>query len=288
MNYLLEMKAFYDRLEVKPLSSSAIALWYALMHINNKTGWTEEFSVPVTVLSLKSGLSDRSLSNARNELKTKGYIDSKSRSGNRSAVYKINRLSAKFADSSSDSSSDTPSDSLSDSTSGSPSALYKQNKTKQKKDKDRFSNRTSEYTYEFEQFWSLYPRKVAKKRTWDLWRRRLQTSKPEGQATAEQMLQAAKNYATYCEENRTETQYIKHPSTFLSDKLDYQDWLEPVKEQTPNPAEQSRQKVFDMHKAIDTWIDAGFDPDRDKQAFKTWISKGANPNELKYLRATND
>jgi hypothetical protein len=104
MNYLLEMKAFYDRLEVKPLSSSAIALWYALMHINNKTGWTEEFSVPVTVLSLKSGLSERSISNARNELKTKGYIDFKSRSGNRSTVYKINRLSAKFADSSSDSS----------------------------------------------------------------------------------------------------------------------------------------------------------------------------------------
>jgi hypothetical protein len=288
MNYLLEMKAFYDRLEVKPLSSSAIALWYALMHINNKTGWTEEFSVPVTVLSLKSGLSDRSLSNARNELKTKGYIDFKSRSGNRSAVYRINRLSAKFADTPSNSPSDTPSDSLSDSTSGSPSALYKQNKTKQKKDKDRFSNRTSEYTHEFEQFWSLYPRKVAKKRAWDLWRRRLQTSKPEGQATPEQMMQAAKNYATYCEEKRIETQYIKHPSTFLSDKLDYQDWLEPVKEQTPNPAEQSRQKVFDMHKAIDTWIDAGFDPDRDKQAFKTWISKGANQHELNYSRATND
>lgn len=128
MNYIKEINAFYDRLELNSLSSSAIALWFALMHINNKAAWTAEFTVAVSVLSVKTGLSERTISNARNELKQKGYIDFRSRKGNQSAVYKIFSLlaidaekeSKKFylqeinADSLSDNVSDNRSDSLSD------------------------------------------------------------------------------------------------------------------------------------------------------------------------------
>lgn len=39
MNYIAELKAFYDRLELNPAPSPAIALWHALMSIANKTGW---------------------------------------------------------------------------------------------------------------------------------------------------------------------------------------------------------------------------------------------------------
>ncbi|WP_352404487.1 helix-turn-helix domain-containing protein [Sporanaerobacter acetigenes] len=89
MNYIKELNAFYDWLETNSLSTSAIALWHALMHINNKTGWAEEFGVAASVLCIKTGLSDRTIRNARNELKQKGRIDWRSRKGNQSAIYKM-------------------------------------------------------------------------------------------------------------------------------------------------------------------------------------------------------
>lgn len=89
MNYMKELNAFYDWLETNSLSTSAIALWHALMHVNNRAGWIEEFGVATSVLCAKTGLSDRAVRNARNELKQKGRIEWKSRRGNQSAVYKI-------------------------------------------------------------------------------------------------------------------------------------------------------------------------------------------------------
>lgn len=127
MNYIKEINAFYNEIEVTPLSASAIALWHALLHICNRTGWKREFSVPVGTLSLKSGLSERSVSNARNELKTKGFIDFKSRGGNRAAVYQLVGLSANIADSLSDNHSGNASDTVSGNTSDNLSALFKQN-----------------------------------------------------------------------------------------------------------------------------------------------------------------
>jgi len=89
MNYIKELNAFYDWLETNSLSTSAIALWHALMNVNNKAGWAEEFGVATSVLCIKTGLSDRTVRNARNELKQKGRINWRSRKGNKSAMYKI-------------------------------------------------------------------------------------------------------------------------------------------------------------------------------------------------------
>ncbi|NIK12845.1 DnaD domain-containing protein [Alkalibacillus almallahensis] len=89
MNYLKEINAFYDQLELNPLSSSAIALWHTLMHINNKAGWKEQFTVAASVLCMKSGLKEGTFKKARNELKQKNYIDFMSRKGNQSAIYII-------------------------------------------------------------------------------------------------------------------------------------------------------------------------------------------------------
>lgn len=94
MNYLKEINAFYDQLELNPLSSSAIALWHTLMHINNKAAWKEQFTVAVSVLCMKSGLREGTFKKARNELKQKGYIEFYSRRGNQSAIYKIVPLSS--------------------------------------------------------------------------------------------------------------------------------------------------------------------------------------------------
>jgi DnaD/phage-associated family protein len=88
VNYIKEMNAFYDWLELNELSPSAINLWYALMHINNKAGWIETFTVAESVLCVKTGLTDRTLRKVRNELKQKRRIDFVSRKG-KAPVYKI-------------------------------------------------------------------------------------------------------------------------------------------------------------------------------------------------------
>ncbi|WP_052343609.1 DnaD domain protein [Bacillus massiliigorillae] len=124
MNYIKLINAFYDRLETNPLSTSAIALWHALVHVNNKAGWQREFSVAASVLCVKTGLSERTISNARNDLKVKGYIDFKSRKGNKSAIYLLVDLSEMIAN--------NVSYNLSDSSSDNVSTLNKQKETKPK------------------------------------------------------------------------------------------------------------------------------------------------------------
>ena len=92
MNYLAEIKAFYDRLELNPQPNTAIALWHALMSIANKAGWPDTFTVASSVLGLRSGLNASALKRARNKLATDGFIEWKSRGGNLAAQYKINSL----------------------------------------------------------------------------------------------------------------------------------------------------------------------------------------------------
>ncbi len=87
MNYITEIKAFYDLLETNPLPSSAIAVWHALMHIANKTDWQQEFAVAVSVLEVKTGLNAKAIERARNKLAQAGLITWKKRIGNQSAVY---------------------------------------------------------------------------------------------------------------------------------------------------------------------------------------------------------
>ena len=54
MNYIAEIKAFYDLVQVKQLSTGQIALWNALMYINNKCAWIEWFTVPNILLELNT------------------------------------------------------------------------------------------------------------------------------------------------------------------------------------------------------------------------------------------
>ena len=137
MNYIKLINAFYDRLETNSLSTSAIALWHALVHVNNKAGWQREFSVAVSVLCVKTGLSERTISNARNDLKMKGYLDFKSRKGSKSAMYSLVDLSATIADKVSDKGSDN------------------QNDTKQKEDKDDKASVNPFQFYEQEGFGTI-------------------------------------------------------------------------------------------------------------------------------------
>lgn len=93
INYIQQIRAFYDSLLTKSLSAGQIALWYALMHVNNKCAWIEWFSVPNGVLESLTGLSRGGIEKARNTLKQLGYIDFKS-NGKKATSYKITVLSS--------------------------------------------------------------------------------------------------------------------------------------------------------------------------------------------------
>src|SRR5699024_8280529 len=83
-----EINSFYVKIETNPLSASATVLWYTLMHINNRTRWSKEFSVAAAVLCLKSGLPNSTFKRARTELRDKGYITFTSR-GRQAPLYQI-------------------------------------------------------------------------------------------------------------------------------------------------------------------------------------------------------
>lgn len=88
INYIQQIRAFYDSLLTKSLSAGQISLWYALMHVNNKCAWIEWFTVANGVLESLTGLSKGGIESARNTLKQLGYIDFKS-NGKKAASYKV-------------------------------------------------------------------------------------------------------------------------------------------------------------------------------------------------------
>ena len=97
MNYIAEIKAFYDLVQVKQLSTGQIALWNALMYINNKCAWIEWFTVPNILLELNTGMSRSGVLKARNSLKQLGLIDFKT-NGTKATNYKIMTMSKSTQD----------------------------------------------------------------------------------------------------------------------------------------------------------------------------------------------
>ena len=141
MNYLMESKAFYASIELNQLSTGQIALWHALLDINNQVQWQEWFSVPNIVLQLHTGLSVQGINKSRNVLKQLGYIDFKT-SGNRKATkyHLLTLLSTNSSSNSSNNSSSNSSKNGSNNSSSNSSTLNKQNKTKQNKTKQNKTN----------------------------------------------------------------------------------------------------------------------------------------------------
>lgn len=78
----------------------------------------------------------------------------------------------------------------------------------------------TEYTTEFESFWSLYPRKVGKGEAYKCYKARLK----DGWNPSE-LIEAAQNYAQEVAKKRTEQEYIKHPKTFLSANTPFADYI---------------------------------------------------------------
>ena len=89
MEYIKQMNEFLDR-SVGTISKNAKCLYLALFRANNKAHWTEWFEVPNRVLAFEAGISNRdTLSNARNLLKQKGYIEFVTGDNKKPTKYKL-------------------------------------------------------------------------------------------------------------------------------------------------------------------------------------------------------
>ncbi len=90
-----------------------------------------------------------------------------------------------------------------------------------------------EYTAEFEEFWTIYPRKKEKANALKAWTARLKDR--EEPAATEQLILAARNYAEECRAKGRALEYTKLPATFLGPGKPYLDYL--VAPATPKPSE---------------------------------------------------
>lgn len=89
-NYLKEILAFQSLIFYEPelLSSGQKLLWYALMDINNRSGWTVWFTAANLTLNTFTGLSRQGIANARDGLKKANLIDFKT-NGTKATSYRM-------------------------------------------------------------------------------------------------------------------------------------------------------------------------------------------------------
>lgn len=73
---------------------------------------------------------------------------------------------------------------------------------------------------QFEMFWKEYPRKIDKGGAKKNWNTRLKEKHK-----AEDIIKASINYAAECKRKNTETEFIKHPKTFLSKTAPFADYI---------------------------------------------------------------
>jgi len=229
VNYLAEINAFYDRLELNPQPNTAIALWHALMSIANKAGWPDTFTVASSILGFRAGLNDSALKRARNKLAMDGLIEWKSRGGNQSAQYRMislvvqnqSKYEPQFALQS------EPQFALQNDPQSEPI-----NKLKQKH--INLSDRTREEKPDrFDEFWRAYPRKA------DLLNAQVEyicLLETTSALSEDALIAAARNYAETCQIRHTKEQYIKYAANWLKES----NWIEYLPENYKKPQEEGK------------------------------------------------
>ena len=243
MNYLTIINAFWDLAMTNPLSTGQVSLYFALLHVCNKSNWTEWFQAPNQVLSVLTGLSRSGILKARNELKQKGLIDFKER-GTKATLYKLIIANSKqkstqdstqaertIANSTQDSKQESKQDSkqagstianstqdsVQDSTqvgkqvgvqNSTPLDKQKHKQKQNKKDKPPISP-----IGQLGVFLSAYPKASNRFLTEREYAALLLT----GAVTEERLVKCAQNYADSCRILGTPREYIKNAENFLRD-----------------------------------------------------------------------
>lgn len=230
MNYLAELKAFYDTLAINSLSSPDIALWYALMSIANKSGWKNEFPVVLSVLAFYSGSNESTVKRSRNKLAQCGYITWRSRNGNQSALYHMNSLVVHSEPQT------VPQSGLQTVPQTVPQS-GPINKTKLNK-----TNPPIIPPNRFNDFFGAYPKQKHVLKAEETYRRVLFE---DSELNEDNLVQSAVNYSESVKILGTEERYIHNPENFLAKGV-YADYLpgnykKPQRQQTSKAAGQFNQ-----------------------------------------------
>lgn len=232
MNYIAEINAFYDRLELNPLPSPTIVLWQALMHIANKTGWQQEFTVASSVLSLKTGLNAQAIKRARNRLEQDEFLIWRARGGNLSAQYQMISLvvqnERKFVPQN-EPQNEPQCEPHCEPQSEPKSVPINKDKHKQNKTYTCVSGEGQEPERnpqeDFAIIYGIYPKKVGKTKAYEYylgWIRGRVIDGKKVKLTNKQMYLAVKKYVVQQEENDVELRFYKGFDSFLSKAvLDY-------------------------------------------------------------------
>ena len=87
---------------------------------------------------------------------------------------------------------------------------------------NRRTSLSDDYSEDFETFWGFYPRRIEKRKAYDVWKKRLAEK-----VDTDDMIIAAKHYALVCEQEGREASKIKHASTFLGPARSFEDYRSP-------------------------------------------------------------
>ena len=89
MNYLTEIKLFYDWLETHPLSANCIVLWHGVMQIASRSGWQNPIEIPSSLLETRTHLERTTIFRARSQLVEQGLLMLHNRGGRSHCAYTI-------------------------------------------------------------------------------------------------------------------------------------------------------------------------------------------------------
>ena len=92
MNYIRQINLFYAYMQNKPLTASAQALYFRLLHHLNLASWRSPIAVSELTLRGELQLNHRAFLKARDELKNLNYITHIPQLGRKPALYIIKDL----------------------------------------------------------------------------------------------------------------------------------------------------------------------------------------------------
>lgn len=89
MNYIIQSTEFWKVNEEECFPANVIALYFYLLHINNKTSWSASFKRNNAKICADLSFSFPTLTNSRNRLKQADLIDFKTQNGNANVTYSL-------------------------------------------------------------------------------------------------------------------------------------------------------------------------------------------------------
>lgn len=234
MSYINIINAFWDSATTNPLSTGQVSLYFALLHVCNRSNWTEWFQAPNQVLTVLTGLSRSGILRARNELKQRGLIDFRER-GTKATVYKI-IIANSTQVSMQDSTRKRVQEGVQDST--------QKSGTLKDRDRDRERDNPPKSHVEpaalFEEFLAAYPKRGVNRASAE--HAYCRTLRDDCGLTEQDLLDAARNYAEAVRILGRQQDYIRNPTSFLSENF-FVSYL-PGQYVKPEPGSRSEKNRF--------------------------------------------